>query len=251
MATAGKRVAERVLIAVAVVVALGVIAAAWYVNDYYHADGAALAVVVDENGMADGIEIRQLEGGDLAFVPEHPKAGLVFYPGAKVQPEAYAPLMQKLAEKGVLCVLLKPLLNLAILDIGAADGAIDQFPQVERWLIAGHSMGGVAAADYASRHGDQFEGIVFLASYPSVDLSSYDGTALLVVGSNDNVLKRKNYESARPKLPASSHEVVIDGGNHAYFGNYGQQAGDGEASITRENQQAQTADTVAELALAA
>lgn len=79
-----------------------------YVNDCYRADASALAVMADENGTADGIEVRELNDGDVAFVPTEVKSGLVFYPGGKVQPEAYAPLMQKLAEEGFLCVLVRP-----------------------------------------------------------------------------------------------------------------------------------------------
>lgn len=248
MATKRKTLAKRILIALVAVVAAAAIAGAWYVNDYYHADDAALAAVADEDGASDGVEVRQLSGGEIAFVPERPIAGLMFYPGAKVQPEAYAPLMQQCAEQGVLCVILKPLFNLAIIDMDAASGIAEQFPEVERWFVAGHSMGGVAAADYLSRHEDDFDGVVFLAAYPAADLTGFHGDALSVVGSNDEVLNRDSYEGARSKLPASATEKVIEGGNHAYFGNYGEQDGDGAASISRDDQQAEVADAVMELA---
>ena len=221
-------VAKRILIALAVVVVVLVAAAVWYVNDFYHADNVALAVVADEDGNADGVDVRTLPSSDIAFVPDQPVAGLVFYPGAKVQPEAYAPLMQKCAQRGILCVLLKPTFNLAIIDMNAADGATEQFPNVSTWIIAGHSMGGVAAADYASRHIDEFDAIAFLAAYPAVDLSKFDGKALSIIGSNDGVLNRDKYEQAHELLPNSAQELVIEGGNHANYGNYGDQANDGQ-----------------------
>ena len=196
-------------------------ATVWYVNDYYHADNVALAVVADEDGTADGVEVRTLPSGDIAFVPDHPTAGLVFYPGGKVQPEAYAPLMQKCAQRGILCVLLKPTFNLAIIDMDAANGVTAQFPDVSTWVLAGHSMGGVAAADYASRHPDEFDAIAFLAAYPAVDLSKFDGKVLSIIGSNDGVLNRDKYEQAHDLLPDSVQKLVIEGGNHAYYGNYG------------------------------
>lgn len=243
--------AKRILIVVGIVLVVLVGAGAWYVNDYYHADATALAAVADEDGDADGVTVRTLADGAIAFVPEHPSAGLIFYPGAKVQPEAYAPLFEQCAEQGMLCVIVKPLFNLAILDMNAADGIQAQFPDVTRWAIAGHSMGGVAASDYASRHAGSFAAVVFLASYPSVDLTGFDGAVLSIMGSNDQVLNRESFEKAQVKLPANAHEIEIVGGNHAYFGNYGEQAGDGIAAITREEQQTQTATAIVELARAA
>ena len=241
-------IVKRILIALAVVVVVLAAATVWYVNDYYHADNVALAVVADEDGTADGVEVRTLPSGDIAFVPDHPTAGLVFYPGGKVQPEAYAPLMQKCAQRGILCVLLKPTFNLAIIDMDAANGVTAQFPDVSTWVLAGHSMGGVAAADYASRHPDEFDAIAFLAAYPAVDLSKFDGKVLSIVGSNDGVLDRDKFAQARKMLPGSLQELVIKDGNHANFGNYGEQANDGQADITRENQQAQVTDALVDLA---
>ena len=250
---AGKRntVVKRILIALAVIVVMLVAAAVWYVNDYSHADNVALAAVADEDGAADGVEVRTLPSGDIAFVPDNPVAGLVFYPGGKVQPEAYAPLMQQCAQRGILCVLLKPTFNLAIIDMDAASGVTAQFPEISEWTIAGHSMGGVAAADYASRHAGEFDAIAFLAAYPAVDLSKFDGKVLSIVGSNDGVLNRDKYEQAHELLPDSAQELVIEGGNHAYYGNYGEQANDGQAGITREDQQAQATDALVDLAAAA
>ena len=248
MAGSRNTIVKRILIALAVVVAVLAAATVWYVNDYYHADNVALAVVADEDGTADGVEVRTLPSGDIAFVPDHPTAGLVFYPGGKVQPEAYAPLMQKCAQRGILCVLLKPTFNLAIIDMDAANGVTAQFPDVSTWVLAGHSMGGVAAADYASRHPDEFDAIAFLAAYPAVDLSKFDGKVLSIIGSNDGVLNRDKYEQAHDLLPDSVQKLVIEGGNHAYYGNYGEQVNDGQADITRENQQAQVTDALVDLA---
>ena len=240
-------IARRVLTALVVMVVLAVGACAWYVNDYYHADEIALSAIADEGGVDDGVEVRELPNGAIAFVPAEPKAGLVFYPGAKVQPEAYAPLMSRCAESGLICIIVKPLFNLAIIDMDAATGATAQFPEINRWVIAGHSMGGVAAADYLSRHEGEFDAIVFIASYPSVDLTGFQGKVLSIAGSVDRVLNREQYASARKKLPSGAQELVIEGGNHANFGDYGKQSGDGEATIAREDQQSRTAHAIASL----
>ena len=224
---------------------------ALYVNDYYHADDEAIAIVADENGASDGVTVRNLSGKAIAFVPENPTSGLIFYPGGKVQPEAYAPLLEKCAERGILCVLVKPLFNLAILDTNVADGIQSQFPEIDSWYIGGHSLCGVVAGNYASHHTAEFDGIVFLASYPDVDLSGFKGKSLSVWGDQDHVLKWDDYENAKAKLPSASSELGIPGGNHSHFGNYGEHAGDGAASISREDQQQQAVDAIEALEKAA
>ncbi len=249
MARAKGSIAKRALVAILVVVALLVAGTIWYVNDYYHADDIALAVVADADGDADGVVVKELPDGKIAFEPANPTAGLVFYPGAKVQPEAYAPLLKQLAERGVLCVLVKPLFNLAIIDMDAANGIEGEFPEIDSWAIAGHSMGGVAACDYAERHENEFETVALLASYPAVDLSGFEGNVISLYGTEDGVLNYEKFADAQGLLPADAREVAIEGGNHAYYGNYGEQAGDGVARITRETQQIQTAEEIARLVM--
>ena len=233
----------RILVPIALVLSLLVGGGALYFSDYYKADQVAEAAVTS----SEEVEVRSIEGGDLALVPHDPVAGLVLYPGAKVQPEAYAPLLRACADEGVLCVLVRPPLYFALFDVSAAEGAMAQFPEVRTWTLAGHSLGGVAAAQYASEHADDIDALVFLASYPASDLSDFAGPTLSVVGSEDRVLNRDAYEKGWAKLPKDAQELVIEGGNHAYFGNYGEQAGDGSASISREEQQVQTARAIVAL----
>ena len=109
-------------------------------------------------------------------------------------------------------------------------------------------MGGVAASNFAARHNDKFNAVVLLASYPADDLSEFDGKALSVFGTEDGVLNRERYDDAADKMPADTTEIEIEGGNHANFGNYGEQASDNPATITRESQQEQTAELIAALA---
>ena len=247
LAHSGK-LAKRMLVAIGMLAAVLAAVFLWYANDYYRADSAALAVVADENGSADGVVVRELPDGSLVFEPEHPQMGLVFYPGGKVEPEAYAPLLERCAKQGVLGVLVRPPFNLAILNENMADGVQDRFPQIATWVIAGHSLGGVAAANYLSRHEGSFAGIALMASYPTCDLSDYGGSMVSIRGSNDGVLNREAYGNAHDKLPATSSELVIDGGNHSYYGNYGDQAGDGVATISRDAQQDQSVDAIVTLA---
>ena len=239
---------KRVLVAVAIAIVALIVAFVWYVNDYNHADEVALAVVADEDASADGVVVERLESGDIAFVPEKPTAGIVFYPGAKVQPESYAPLLRDCAREGVLCVLVKPMFNLALLDVGAADCIQSCYPEIETWVVAGHSMGGVAASNYAAGNLDDVAGVVYLAAYPDADLSKYGGAALSILATNDGCLRMDTYDAAKGKMPARTETVEIAGGNHAQFGNYGEQAGDGVATISREDQQSQATDAIVSFA---
>lgn len=163
-----------VLVAVLAVVVAGAIGFGVYVGDYYHADDTALAAMEP----TDTVAVRRLEDGDIAFVPGDPRVGIVFYPGGKVQAEAYAPLMQDLADRGFLCVIVCMPFNLAVLDANGADGVQERFPAVRRWILMGHSLGGVMAAGYLDGRAQSWDGLVLLGAYSTADLSD-DGVTVL------------------------------------------------------------------------
>ena len=121
----------------------------FYISDYYRALPEALAVVTEP---AEGITVTEVKNDHIVFAPENAMAGLIFYPGGKVQYEAYAPLMEALAEEGILCVLLHMPANLAVLDMNAAEGITAEYPDIEKWYIGGHSLGGSMAASYAAKN---------------------------------------------------------------------------------------------------
>lgn len=182
-----------------------------------------------------------------AFIPDEIKAGFIFYPGGLVDHAAYAPLMKELANKGVLCLLLEMPFDLAVLDADAADGLTALYPEVRRWMIGGHSLGGAMAADYAAKHPEEFSGLVLLGAYSAVDLSGTDLHVLSIFGSEDGVLRYEKYEQSLGNYPEDFKEVVINGGNHAQFGSYGVQKGDGIAKISAEEQRKQTVDAIVHL----
>lgn len=211
-----------------------------YVNDYYHADASASAAL-----QSDALVTVTEQDGNWVFAPEKPVAGLIFYPGGKVENTAYAPLLHDLAADGILCVLVKMPCNLAVLDMDAADGIAEKFPQISSWYISGHSLGGAMAASYAAKRSDELDGLVLLAAYSTADLTDSGLRVYTTYGSEDGVLNREKYDADRANLPQDTCEVVISGGCHAGFGNYGSQKGDGEPTISAEEQQQQTADSVA------
>ena len=218
-----------------------VLAAAIYVADYYRADETARAVLADP---APGVQV-QTGDGCIVFSPDEAKAGLIFYPGGKVEYTAYAPLMEDLAEEGVLCVLLKMPLNLAVLTPNAAEGVRDGYPDVPVWAVGGHSLGGVMAARYAANHPEDVDAVVLLASYSTSDLTQSGVKVLSLYGTEDGVLQWDKYEKNRDNLPEGFTETAIEGGCHAWFGSYGPQRGDGTPTISPEEQQAVAASEIA------
>lgn len=201
-----------------------------YTSDFYRADTVAASATLSSEKVSVTTETDDM----VVFKPTDPKCGFIFYPGGKVEYTAYALLMNELAQNGVMCVLLKMPLNLAVLDVGAADIVFDMFPEISSWYIGGHSLGGSMAASYASENADKLKGVVLLASYSTADLNSTDLKVASIYGSNDGVLNMEKYSEYKLNLPENTIEAVIDGGCHAFFGNYGTQDGDGTPTITAE-----------------
>jgi pimeloyl-ACP methyl ester carboxylesterase len=126
--------------------------------------------------------------------------------------------------------------NLAVLDINRAKGLQELYPNITNWYIGGHSLGGSMAASYLSNNLDSFDGLILLGSYSTVDFSNSDIKVLSIYGSNDLVMNREKYIEYKNNIDDNLKEVVIDGGNHAYYGMYGNQKGDGVSSITNREQ---------------
>ncbi len=233
---------KKIILIPVIIIAAVIIVSAVYLSDYYRADAAALETI---DGSGNMVEVEDIENA-VYFIPDEINAGFIFYPGGKVQAEAYAPLMKMCAEEGILCVLEKMPFNLAVFKPNAADGTEEKFPEVESWYIGGHSLGGVMAAKYVSNHADEYNGLILLASYSTSDISNTGLEVLSVYGSEDGVLNMDSYKENKKNLPDDLKEQVIDGGCHAYFGSYGKQKGDNEPQITNEEQIDITAEIIGE-----
>jgi hypothetical protein len=198
---------------------------------------------------ADLARSVETERGWYVFKPDgEVRGGLVFYPGGLVDPAAYAPLMQRISDRGILVVIVPMPLDLAVFGVGRADDVVEVYQDVETWVIAGHSLGGAMAAEHVKDGAGPFDGIVFLASYPaeSTDLSGLPLAALSIYGTEDGV-SADVFEESLSRLPGDALLVEIEGGNHAQFGDYGPQDGDGVATIDRSEQQQTTAAAIAEM----
>jgi len=210
----------------------------WYASDYYRAD-AEVTEYLESSG---SVEVIEIDNG-LYFDGAGEDSAIIFYPGAKVEYTAYAPLMMKLAENGVDCFLLEMPYNMAIFGINRADDVMEEY-DYEHWYISGHSLGGAMAASYAAGNTDKLDGVILLAAYATKDLG--DLAVLSIYGSNDGVLSMEKVEAGR-EYSTNYTEICIEGGCHAWFGLYGEQDGDGTASISREEQWQQTVDAVLEV----
>lgn len=231
---------KRVLWAILLSTAVLALAFGVYVSDCYRATDAALACL-DEAG---GPKVRSV---DQTLCVETPGAttALAFYPGGKVQAEAYMPLLRRIARDGADCYLVKMPFNLAVFGVNRVEGVMAAHPH-DRWLLAGHSLGGAMAARWAAAHPGRLDGLVLLAAYPDRPLPE-ELPVLVLYGSEDGVLNRSNLEKSASLLPPDAVVRQLPGGNHANFGSYGAQRGDGIATVTPEAQWEWTAEWIARM----
>jgi len=197
-------------------------------------------------------ELVAVETGPwLIFTPadKEPTTGFIFYPGGKVDYRSYAPQARDIAEAGYLVIIPEMPLNLAVFGANKADDIIAAYPEIEQWAIGGHSLGGAMSAKYVYDNPNAMDGIAFWAAYPAESNSLADATLSVrsILGNKDGVATPDKIFASEPFLPATTTWVEIDGGNHAQFGWYGDQEGDNPATISREEQQAQTVEATVAL----
>ena len=240
---------QRVFIGIAVVIAALVVLGVggfyvWTSNSYQPMPQALEALYSDS-------QVNVQTNKWLVFHPQaqEPTTGLIFYPGGFIDPRAYAPSAHAIAAHGYLVVIVPMPFDLAFFDVNRASDVIAQCPSIKHWAIGGHSLGGVAAAMFVKSHPGLVQAITFWASYPVDSLIDSQVTAVSIYGTND--VSVKQLLGARHLMPPMTKWVVVEGGNHAQFGYYGTQSGDGIATISREEQQMQiikaTVDTLSQI----
>lgn len=220
---------KKFVVAVACLILAAVIAFFVYTSDYYKAKDIG------------DISYDTTSDGTLLLYPDNTddkikyRDALIFYPGGKVEYTAYLPLLDELRKNGILCIMPKMPFNLAVLKPNAAEGLMPLLEDCENIYIGGHSLGGAMASSYFSKHSDRLAGLVLLGAYIYGDVTAEQ--ALTIYGSEDMVLDRE-------KITYSTNVIVIEGGNHAYFGSYGEQKGDGTATISPDQQHRITAEAI-------
>ncbi|MQS76366.1 alpha/beta hydrolase [Companilactobacillus halodurans] len=177
----------------------------------------------------------QTVNGTIKFPGQKDKPRVIFYPGALVSPKSYSIWASRVAQAGFSVYIVQFPLDLAVLNVNAANKVHNQQP----YVIGGHSLGGTMASRYAKNHQKNLRAVFFLASYPEKkgDLHEINVPVLSLTATNDGVLNQSHYKQAKKLLPNKTIYQVIQGGNHAGFGSYGRQKGDNKATITNRKQQ--------------
>lgn len=235
------RVLARVVVVAVSALVLG--AVAWLRPFGPTPEAAALTAGTDEVTVTES-------STRLTLTPsgEEVGGGLIFQPGARVEPRAYLPVLTEVAGEGHLVVVVKQPFAIGFTALGAPGGVIADHPQVERWSVGGHSLGGVAASTYAKNHPGEVDGLVLWASYPLGDLSGWDDlTVATIFGSEDGLATPADIKSSLDLLPPRTSVVEIRGGVHAFFGDYGQQPGDGTPGVARAAAQEQVVGATVKL----
>lgn len=227
----------KLLVPLFMILQLALLIFLWYTSDYYHADSKAAAALLPDD------EVAVTETADSWFFDgPSDDAAYIFYPGGKVEAAAYAPLMHRLAAEGLDTYLVKMPFNLAFFGIGRGE-KIMKAADYDRWYIGGHSLGGVAAAAFAAGHEGDLDGLILLAAYPAKEIDK-QLPGFMIYGSEDHVLNMKAVLKALDLWNGTTGVIV--GGNHAGFGDYGEQKGDGTASISPDKQQEEAAALILE-----
>ena len=114
---------RKVLIGLAISIMIAAGAFFWYVNDYYQATVEAVEALQSD----ESITVTETDD-TITFTPngKDPEEGVIFYPGGKVEAEAYAPLLRSLAEADLLVVIAKMPFHLAVFDADAAEAIMEQ-----------------------------------------------------------------------------------------------------------------------------
>jgi len=228
------------------VVVVGVGAAAVFLLNQTQATALPGAETAMESG--DGVTVETEPW--YTFAPEDPAStGFILYPGARVDPTAYAPSVRGIAEDGFLSVIVPMPFGIAALGAEKADEVMEAYPEIDKWVLGGHSIGGAMAVQYTDDHTDIVDGIALWGAYPSPDddISETSIPTVSVYASEDGLSSVKEIEDTAQYLPQGTEFVEIEGGNHTNFGLYETQDGDGVATIPAEEQQLQTMTATLEL----
>ncbi len=194
----------------------------------------------NQTELSDDVIVKKIRDG-YSIIPKcyEMTRGLIFYPGGLVKPDAYIPILVRIADESQIAIFIKDMpFNLAVLNQNGADKILKEYNYIDKWYIAGHSLGGVIAASYVHANPNIFEGLMLWASYPmdKKPLNSYKIDVISITGSLDGLVEKDKIISSKKLLPKQTVFIEIEGGNHAQFGSYGKQKGDNDAAISEKEQ---------------
>ncbi|MDN6004814.1 MAG: alpha/beta hydrolase [Enterococcus sp.] len=221
---------KKILLAVLIAIVIVIVGGITYVKTQTYSP----------TSQAEQVGKQAKEEPDWLYFPskDTSKPIVIFYPGALVEPESYSVWAKELADAGYPVYIMKMPLDLAVLAPDRGEKVLKEQPK-RPFIMGGHSLGGVMASRFAKDHSDNLKGVFFLASYPDEKGRLVDSgiPVLSLTGENDHVLDKEAYQEAKKNLPEATEYQEIVGGNHAGFGAYGHQKGDGKSTISDQNQQ--------------
>lgn len=221
-----KKVLIITLITIVILILIMIIGFNIYVSDYYRSEVSLSDF--DNYDVIDNFTILKTD------IPTD--TAMIFYPGALVEHTAYLPILDNLRENGIMCVLVEMPYHMAIFGVKSAEPLFDMYPEITNWYMSGHSMGGGMASSYSYDVKDKIQGLILMGAYVYGDYPPEK--SLTIYGTfNSNLEEKINY---------TENIVIIEGGNHAWFGNYGVQEGDPPATITHQEQQDITVNAILE-----
>lgn len=207
----------------------------WWYLQQLKADPVAERAMVS----SDSVEVVKNRLG-ISFIPlKYSEKFLLFYPGAFVDPVAYAPLCHELAGHGIECLIVEMPLRSAIFGYKASSSLAMSQKLGKEYILAGHSHGAEMAAHYVNEEPGRIAKLILLGTqYPEkISLAGNKIKVLKVYGTNDGLEPVSEVEKNKVNLPAGTRYVEIPGANHGQFGYYGTQPFDDPATISREEQQ--------------
>ncbi len=229
--TKKKSLKKVVIIILIVLLLLGIISLIYLSTGHYQAQDRAIYILDN----ADNLQIT--ENLFILSPEEESDTAIIFYPGAKVEASAYLPLLEKITKQiGVVSILVEMPFNMAIFDTNAATKIIENMVEIENFYIAGHSLGSSMASTYAQENSEFISGLIVMGGFVYGDYPPEN--SLTIYGTFNSEIENH--------IDYSENIVVIEGGNHAQFGDYGKQDGDPDATITAEEQENITVQAIKE-----
>ncbi len=193
----------------------------------------------------DRVSLQSM-GGVIVMEPTTDSSGhgILYFPGAKVDPYSYLYPLSEVSASGVTVIIMEPLMNMALFDQRTLATLTQAAPHVTSWTLAGHSLGGVRACmlaeDPAVTH------LVLFASFCANDLTQASLDVVMVLGDKDGLIDEAQVMDSTALLPSGRYVVqTIPGANHAAFGTYGPQPGDGVATVTRQQMREELTEILA------
>ncbi|MDC0558837.1 alpha/beta hydrolase [Candidatus Izimaplasma bacterium] len=217
-----KKIMKRTVIGILVVILVMIVGLTVYSSTSYE----ALDEMHDEVSSIESTDVTRTEDNDeITFTVDNPLMQIVFIPGGLVEPDSYEYLAYMLAKNGFNVTIAKAFFNLAILTPNYAKRFLSE--ELDN-VIIGHSLGGVVASMVASNN-DLVDQVILLGSYPIRDLT--DKEVLIITAEHDLGMDQESFDDSLELVSEDTIVFDIVGGNHAQFGWYGPQKGDGEAEI--------------------